>query len=911
MWGADERSLYQRNHDAPLMATKNGALHDDHIRNAVAVLAWVEMTVIRVRKRPVLSVFFGSSGKGRAERRLAGCAHHSREPLHMPTIFRAGTFAMVLRATLTAGAVLASPLPIAAVASDEILRHFTVPAGPLDDALSRFARQAGVTVSFDSTQVSGRQTRGVQGEFGLGAALDRLLAGTGLAARAEAEGYVLVAAPEATGATMLPAVRVEGATEHVRSTTEGNRSYAPSTVSIGKGQQSLKDVPQSVTVISRQRMDDQNLRSIDDVMDQATGVSRTTNGFYGSAYTARGLDVSKVRYDGGAARKQVIYWYQRNGDDDMAAFDHVEVLRGADGLFAGAGEAGGVINLSYKRPTSELQVHGEMSSGSWSNYRVEADVSGPLALQGRVRGRLVGALQDRDFFYDHASRRTTVLYGALELDLGPDTLLFAGIDHQRADEDGTSWGHLRYLDGSLVRTSRSTNYATPWSYADSDRSISFVQLEHQWNADWKGQLRLEHYDGGTDFHAGRLGGPIYPENPQGSYWGGTWDGDISALTADLSVKGGFDWLGRRHDVTLGADWVRSEADYLFSNPDFGEYTWSGLDPIVVPPRPEKHPGGPMEYVAYEGTERGVYGAIHLRPIEAWTLIAGGRYVVKDKTDASSIWLGELSRTVTDQDDVFIPYYGVVYALNERTNAYASATEIYTSQATRLGAPLPGTPLDPVRGSNYELGLKHELSSTLAASAALYRIEKKGMGVRDPAYPNTPGERGSSCCYYRDGYQISEGLDLEINGELLPGWEASVGYTYNRNENRRENDTQFNTLTPRHLLKLWTQYRFRHVWDGLSVGTGVVAQSNSRRVGEEWPRNPDTGEWEGPLPYRISQAGYAVWSARAEYELSSKISVAVNANNLFDKHYLSSLGYLGNGNYWGEPRNLMLTLRGRW
>jgi len=815
-------------------------------------------------------------------------------------------------------------LPPAAIAQAPAATagHYSIPPGPLAEALNRFAQQSGAALAVDTARVRGLQSPGLQGRYGVEDGFAALLRGTGLALGKTDAGYVLVAAPQASQApaagaatttTTLREVTVTAEAERLGA-TEGTGSYAPSTVSVGKGQQALKDVPQSVTVISRQRIEDQGLYSIDDVMAQAAGISMTTNGIYGSNYTARGLSVNKVRYDGGAARSQVLGFYTRNGDDDMAPFDHVEVLRGADGLFSGAGEAGGVVNLSYKRPTPVFQAHGELTLGSWSNRRVEADLSGPLALEGRVRGRLVAAHQERDYFYDYGSRRSSVLYGALETDLGPDTRLFAGIDHQRADERGTSWGHPRYRDGSLLPVDRRTNFTTPWSWANTARTITFAQLEHQWNADWKTQLRLEHYDATIDHHTARLGGPIEPAAPTGRYWGASWDGGAKHVAADLLLQGGFDWLGRRHDVTLGMDWARTKARFRFKNPDFGDYVTTGLNPIVIPPMPEKFQGGPQEIVDIPSTQHGLYGAIQLRPIDHWTLIAGGRYVIKDRNDDRRQYPLEASatRTLRDDGDVFVPYVGVVRALGEHTNVYASATQIYASQATRLGGPPPGTPLDPVRGSNFELGAKHALNDRLAASAALYRIEKKGMAVRDPAYPEMPGALGSACCYYRDGYQISEGLDLELNGELLQGWQASVGYTWNKNVNRRANDAQFSTVTPRHLFKLWTQYSFGGDWRGLRLGAGVVAQSSSYNAGTVNLYNPATGRFDGAsAPYRFTQAGYAVWSMRAEYALTPRASVSVNVNNLFDKTYLRSVSATTNGNYYGDPRNVTVRLHVRY
>ncbi len=793
-------------------------------------------------------------------------------------------------------------------------RQFAIPAGPLADALTRFGAQAGIALAGHIDLVRDKTSPGLNGRFGIPQGLDRLLEGSGLEARLEAGGsYSLRRRPPPAVSTAptptLSTVMVTAQAERTGS-TDGTGSYAGSTTSVGKGQQALKDVPQTITVISRQRIEDQGLWSIDDVMTQAAGISMTTNGIYGSSYTARGLSVNKFRYDGGTARRHVTY--TRAGEEDMAPFDHVEVLRGADGLFSGAGEAGGVVNLTYKRPAPVFRASADLTVGSWRFRRAEADVSGPLAFDGRLRGRLVAAHQDRDYFYDHGGRRSSVLYGALETDLGADTRLFAGIDHQQVDERGTSWGHPRYSDGTRLAVDRRRNFTVPWSWAKTGRTTTFAQLEHALPSDWRLQFRLEHHDAATDHHTARLGGPIDPAVGTGRYWGASWDGDIEHLAADLLVKGSFGWLGRRHDVTFGMDWSRTHSRFLFRNPDFGGYVTSPIDPLVVPPMPEQMLGGPWEITSTRNTQHGLYAALHLRPVEHWTLITGIRYVLRDRNIEQRLYPEEpADSTLTRRNDdgVLVPYLGVVRALDAATNVYASATEIYSSQATNLGGPLPGSPLAPVRGSNYELGVKHALSDRLAASLALYRIEKKGMAVRDPSFPATEGELGSSCCFHRDGYQLSEGVDLELNGELLPGWQASLGYAWNSNVNRRDSDARFSTSTPRHLFKLWTQYQFRDRWHPLSLGAGVVAQSSSYNSGSVNRYNPASGRYDGEsVSYRFHEGGRAVWSARAEYRLSRHLSLSLNVNNLFDKTYFRSVGTTTNGNYYGEPRNVMVRLR---
>lgn len=159
---------------------------------------------------------------------------------------------------------------------------------------------------------------------------------------------------------------------------------------------------------------------------------------------------------------------------------------------------------------------------------------------------------------------------------------------------------------------------------------------------------------------------------------------------------------------------------------------------------------------------------------------------------------------------------------------------------------------------------------------------------------------------------SEGFEAEVNGELLPGWQVSVGYTYNDNENRRENDASFAEITPRHLLKVFTDYAFREgALKGLSVGGGVTAQSSNFRSGYVQELNPATGLYDGPYyQYQFRLPGYAIWSLRAEYDVSDQFSISANLNNLFDKSYYVTIGSTGYGNFYGDPRNFLVSLRGK-
>ncbi|MBI1623120.1 TonB-dependent siderophore receptor [Comamonas sp. EJ-4] len=680
---------------------------------------------------------------------------------------------------------------------------------------------------------------------------------------------------------------------------ESSDSYVAGGVEVGKTAQSLKEVPQSVTVVTRQRMDDQAMRTLDDVMNYTTGVTREES-WLDTTYLSRGMSITNFRFDGGAASSS------RSGSRslDMAQFDSVSVLRGADGLF-GAGEAGGVLNFTYKRPQAKRQTQVMLSGGTMSNYRAEIDTTGSLNASGTLRGRFVAVNHDRKEMAEPSKLKRQMLYGAMELDLTSSTVATLGASYQKDRNTGFNASLPRYADGTDIGFPRNTNFGAPWNWINRENTTVFAKLEHQLSNDWLLKTQLRH----TRFNEGVNGAEIEsspdPITLEGADW---WIHQAKSrereTSFDINLQGGFDAFGQRHDVILGFDQHRASNSY--------RSLWPRVGPADVfnrvPPADPGYPLGDWTSGSHTKTQKsGFYGSVRLRPVERWAVVLGGRYVLQDRNTQHDM-NGALTAN-SRESNVFVPYMGLVHELTKSTNLYFSTAEIYQSQAGKFSAPLPGTPLDPVRGRTYELGIKSELTPNLIASAALFRTDKKGEAVYDPAYPQTDWRGG--CCYFRDGFKLSQGIDLEMTGRITPNLQLAVGYTYNSNEDRRKDSAQFSTVTPRHLLKAWADYRMSGALRGWSVGGGVVAQSSNYRASGISAYNPSTGRYDGAwTPYNFTSPGYAVWSARVAYAFNKDWSVAMNVGNLFDKTYYSTVGYAGYGNFYGEKRSVTLSLKGR-
>lgn len=805
------------------------------------------------------------------------------------------------RTHLLLALLLAGPASILAAP----LQQYQVAQGELDAALTQLAAQAGVVLSFDTRLAAGKRTPGLSGQYSVDQALAQLLRGTGLQAIRERDGrYSLVSAQQGDALELAPStVNADG----LGDVTEGSGSYTTGSVSVGKAPQAIKDTPQTVSVISHQRLEDQKLNTVTQAMAQTTGISLYEGSLTSTRYLSRGFEVTNFRIDGGASMVDGVW---KNAD--TAIFDHLEVLRGADGLFAGAGEPGGTVNFVRKRPTFTPQVNFTTSAGRWDDYRSELDAGGPLAFDGKLRGRAVVVSQNKQSFMDDAGANHDLFYGVLEADLTDSTNLLLGLTHSRYRDSDQAYGLPRYSTGADLKLPRSTFLAGADDYLLQRNDTYFANLKQQLGEDWS--LNLDTLYSRTrslrDYY--NFNGAIEPSTGSGS--AATWGGQNAKAherSVDVSLRGTFSALGLEHSLVAGWMWH----DYESRTP-----LWSS-DPVSVANifsfNPHDYPSLKGQGF-YDGSNKlhrrsdGFYTNLRVQLAEPLHVFIGASLTHYLDTYAyTTRESDEFIPTRYEDRNVLVPYTGLTYALTPEWTAYGSISEIYKSQADRLAGPLPGSgALDPITGRSHELGLKGALwDGQVNTYVALYAIKREGEAVRDPnsgaaSDPNT----GASCCYVREGEVTSKGIDFEISGQVLERLQATFGYTYNHLE-KSSSALSYTSLTPRHLAKLFATYQLPGQWSALKLGGGVTTQSATYVEGTALVRGSD-GNLNQGQDYSFSQAGYTLWNAFANYKIDKHWDVAVNVENLFDKRYYSTVGYSDYANFYGEPRRYMVTLSGR-
>ncbi|KAF1049784.1 TonB-dependent siderophore receptor [Xylophilus sp.] len=764
-------------------------------------------------------------------------------------------------------------------------RSFDVPAQPLAPALAALASQAGLQLAFAPELAEGRQSAAVRGNFEVADALRVLLAGSGLQGRVQGRTLVVERAPQA--ARSLGEVTVSAQADR-SGTTEGTESYTTRATATATGLGlSLRETPQSVSVVTRQQIEDQGYITAKDALDSVTGVYGNDWDTKRTYYYACGFSIDRVSFDGVVTNDGSGGIYGENAQD-LAFYDRVEIVRGATGLLTGAGEPSATVNYVRKRADSKtFQGSARLSLGSWSNRRAEVDLSTPLTSDGRVRGRLVAVAQDKESHLDFYKNKKQGIYGTIEADLTPRTKLSVGADYTRDKIDGATWGGLPVLfsDGTATNLSRSKNEGASWTYWNSTIKSAFVDVEHRFDNGWSLKGSLTQVDKN---YQSKLVLPydLYGTGLDSSTGAGlsaySWMADDThkQTTGSLQASGPFSLLGRRHELIVGYSANRRHShtyNQKYAIEDIADYrAWDGS---YAEPSWTDYPDTSITRTR----ENALYAAARLSLADPLKVIIGGRHTE---------WRSTADGT-TRSHSAFAPYVGALYDLGRDHSLYASYTEIFNPQNYRDAS---GNYLDPVTGKNYEVGVKGEyLDGRLNASLAVFRTLQDNVATAD----GTNMVAGTSDQAYRAASGVkSRGFEAELSGQLLPQWNLTAGIS--RTIVRDQYGAEFNPYMPKTLFKLGTSYRLPGAWSKLTVGGNLKWQNAT---------HDDFSFAASGASYRYGQGAFAMVGLMARYAFTPSVSLQVNVNNLFDKTYWAY--YASNSGTYGAPRNLLATLTYRY
>ncbi|WP_350283583.1 TonB-dependent siderophore receptor, partial [Nitrosomonas sp.] len=558
-------------------------------------------------------------------------------------------------------------------------------------------------------------------------------------------------------------------------------------------------------------------------------------------------------------------------------------------------------------------------AGSWNNYRGELDVGGPIMAEGRIRGRLVGVYEDRKYFYDVAKSDKYLFYGIVEADITDSTLLTLGSDFMRQDSTNWRWGLPRYSHGEDLGLPRSTFFGTNDDQWSRKNNRQFLRIDQAIGTNWTLGIEASRAHSKVNQRDFLWWGAVDPITLSGFYSNGGhgWLNDRTETqqTLDAVLKGAFHLLGREHKVILGTNINR----YKSGTVNYRRIGSNIQIPNIFEFNPADYRFNDPYFLTNEEkttiTQKGVYGSLAAKITDPLTLVVGGRFSWYkydynfDRFDQNTGATTFTLLTQYEDNTIFTPYLGLVYDLTEQWTTYASFAETYQSQASSRKGPLPGTPLKPITGRSYEIGVKGSLfNERLNTALAFFSIKRNGQAIQDPSYPPFSGDLGSSCCYLDGGRITSRGVDIEVSGEIVDGWQVLAGYTFNDNENKADS-IRYSTITPKHLFKLWSSYELRGILSGLKLGGGITAQSGNYVSGTARAFNATTGLYNGPsVNYEFTEPGRVLVDLFAQYRLNKHWSATLNVNNVFDKKYYQTVGTSSIGNWYGTPRNFLVSMQ---
>lgn len=664
---------------------------------------------------------------------------------------------------------------------------------------------------------------------------------------------------------------------------------------------SPKETPQSVSVVTKAHLEQRSINDMGEALKTTTGINVLAESGR-QRFQSRGFFIDQIEEDGIASTVRgsaANVFRDPQSMTDLAIYDHIEVVRGATGLTQANGEPGGTINAVRKRPTSEFQANGRVTFDSNGKARNVTDISGTIG--AGVRGRFVSVLENDPTSKNLPSNNDKrLVYGVVDSEIGNNSQLTLGVIYQNTHTTPDIFGVPMGLDGSESGLARDKYLGYNWNREKARKLETFAEFQTFFNDDWKLTNKINYKkEANTEqfgylansntSYKGLVRGNTLPTNNLQRY-----DNTGEQFTLQNSLTGKYDVLGRKHDLFVTYTYSREESENRWRR----VRNSTAYDPFSFTGSEISQPNWNTGFNDQTFYDRTVYtNAVSLGTrfnlLDNLHLLAGTRYSHWKRVGNTNydIWNNRIDTDADAHSNLtrvrFIPYAGLTYDLNGNQSLYTSYTSIFkpTSSTNKEGKVLP-----PVLGNNLELGWKGEwFAGRLNAAVALFQINHKNRevwvtdsSVRSGGYSEPLGE------------VRSRGVDVEVSGNLTDDWQLFAGYTFNRSKFLETESTtkaagsNYSKHTPVHIFRLYSQYTLPFDSKKWSVGAGVSAQSRTESL------------------YGVKQAGYALWDANINYQVSKNIALSVVGKNLTDKHYYENnrVRTFGINNFYGQERTFV-------
>ncbi|NEQ18595.1 MAG: TonB-dependent siderophore receptor, partial [Microcoleus sp. SIO2G3] len=547
---------------------------------------------------------------------------------------------------------------------------------------------------------------------------------------------------------------------------------------------------------------------------------------------------------------------------DFSNVERVEVLLGPASVLYGAAAPGGTINIVTRQPLQDPFYAVDATIGNYDFYRGAIDLSGPLNDSRTVLYRLNASYLNRGSFIEFYENEQFTVSPTISFTIGQRTLLT--LEGQYADSSFVPYFGIPAVGTVLPNP----NWRIPRNRLANDPDARFYRelgrlgyrLEHQFSDNWSLQNAFQvGLMSNTTNERYFIPTSLRPDNRtlEGiNYFATSGDTETYDLTTDLI--GEFSTGSIDHQLVFGLtlnryrfgfqDRFGNAAPIDLFDPDYGQR--GGGEPLV-----------PDSNVRTTTNSLGIYIQDLVTLTDNLKLLLSGRFDIFEQTNQNFS-----AGTEEDQSgDAFSPRLGIVYQPIEPISLYASYSRSFSPA---IGTAFDGSQFQPERGTQYEIGVKADLNEQLSATLAFYDLTRSNV-LTDDTRPGVPP--GFSI---QTGEQRSRGIELAVQGEILPGWNIIAGYAYTDAQITQDNTLpEGNRLrnVPENAINLWTTYEIQSGdLQGLGFGLGLFF----------------AGERQGDLGNTFQLPSYWRTDAAIFYECD-RFRAALNFRNLFDVDYFDS------------------------
>ncbi|MDB5993459.1 MAG: TonB-dependent receptor [Pseudomonas sp.] len=802
----------------------------------------------------------------------------------------------LLRPSLLAIAIalctpLASSQLIAAEQASSV-RAYNLPAAPLASTLNQIASQSGLALSLNPSLAAGKTSAQVNGQFDGPGALRAALRGTGLQLEQSSTGtYSLVAVPE--GVMALPETAVIGV-ENTESAWGPVEGYLATRTAAGtKTDTALVEAPRSISIATRQQMDDRSVHSLDDAVRYMPGITASSYGSDTRTDWLRVRGFEPTQFLDGLPLPKGVY---ANPKPETWNLDRLALLRGPASSVYGQTPPGGLLDMVSRRPSAESSNEIQVQYGSDNHRQINFASTGKIDDEGQFLYGLSGVVRDSGTQIDHVDNKRYNIAPSLTWNIDDDTTFTLLTQFTRDDTGITS--QFLPIQGTRIHSplgeiSHHKNLGDPdWEYYDRTYYALGYAFEHRLNDVWQFKQNLRYTKSDLSFQALTPGAyPFTQVDANGDVGRSSTsvDEDISQFAVDNNFQGDFATGDIRHTLLIGLDHQRTNTNYTSI---FGD----GLGTNVITPiygQPIVRPPRSAAFYDYDQKtyQTGLYVQDQMA-LDQWRLTLGGR---EDWVHTSTKFFNKGDATNTERDKNFSGNAAISYVFDSGFVPYLSYAESF--QPTSNATASPTESFKPTEGKQWELGIKYQPpGSNTLLTAAVYDLTQKNVSV------TTTNAQNVSITSQTGEVKV-KGLELEAVSDVTENLKIIAAYTLAKSEVQK-GDFKGNRLQlmPDQQASLWTDYTWHNgVLDGFGIGGGVRYTGNT--YGDQG--NTELGKANA----------YTVFDASVHYDLGrldnslKGASLALNATNLFDKEYISTCDSFYC--YYGDTRSVVASATYKW